>query len=636
MPPPIVRRAPYKDFLQPCTQRRFASALLILLALSYLEALTLSSWNSIIWSWFPIGVAGIRTLFIFACVLLVVVLRIAHPHIGIRTSNSPFDTFKQNLLSLSASETVLTYSLSAFLFSQVYLGTVADQANLQWVTYHSGDRARLNERTVFYTLTMVFLGITAGLIHLFLDLDRLILGTVKETEEKTKPEDPVEKLLAAAPRLLFRSIATSLGVAGLNYILLYSLFRRSAWGWAMFFLRPFYNLPKTNIPPAHAPWSIWMLSRSVVAGTLLCILWNFSNEAFTVNLAKKPLKSAQPITSESKDPNGSLLNGLKSKKARISAFAMWELALISRDFDARRKAIFEDIDRKDGPMWSQIYQLCLGPIKALEKRIDDYGKPPAPPAAAQQPAVPSQPRAKIVEPPASANIWERAPPPKTIQDSVGKWVADVANTPGKKPADTLVPLAKKTVADVRDSLLTKQQQEHLNQEGIVGMFQGVFKVVLPTRLGWLFRQTYSRRIRTAVLGTPYGDASLLVNSAYALSRLAVASLAEDNYGNVHRDVPTIIRTFTTLIKKLEVFLENFPAHWTDASGKRQSADVEEVLDALKESLARVVKDFEKYSSDLKLSRTDLRLAKEAAQKREQAQQAAEVGRQPEPEMRQVS
>lgn len=299
-------------------QRRFASALLVLLALSYLESLTLSSWNSIIWSWFPIGVAGIRTLFIFGCVLLVVVLRIAHPHVGKRMTNSPFDTLRQNALSLSASETIVTYSLSAFLFSQVYLASVADHANLQWITYHSGDRARLNERTVFYTLTLVLLGVTAGFLHLFLDLDRLILGTVKESEENTKPVDPFEKLLTRAPRLLLRSVTISMAVAGLNYMVLYSLLRRSAWGWAMFFLRPFYNLPKTNIPPSHAPWSIWMLGRSVAAGTLLCVLWNFSNEAFTVRLAKEPIKNGQPITSESKDPNGSLLNGLKSKKARIS------------------------------------------------------------------------------------------------------------------------------------------------------------------------------------------------------------------------------------------------------------------------------------------------------------------------------
>jgi nucleoporin NDC1 len=46
MVPPVARRAPYKDFLQPALQRRFAGTAAIVLALAYLEALTLSNWDS--------------------------------------------------------------------------------------------------------------------------------------------------------------------------------------------------------------------------------------------------------------------------------------------------------------------------------------------------------------------------------------------------------------------------------------------------------------------------------------------------------------------------------------------------------------------------------------------------------------
>jgi nucleoporin NDC1 len=325
MPPPTVRRAPYKDFLQPCMQRRFASALLVLLGVSYIESLALASWTSIIWPWFPIGIAGLRALTIFGCALFVIVLRIAHPHVGLRTTNSPFETFKQNALSLSAAETILTYTISAFLFSQVYLFAVAQDANLNWITHHSGDRARLNERAVFYTVTLVLLGAFEGFMHLFLDYDCLTLGSVKARSEEEaanplpKAEDRLEKLLKHAPHVLIRSLTASIAVAWTNYIFTYGLFfRRSAWGWALTFFRPFYNLPKTNMPPSAAPWSFWMLGRTIVAGALLCLLWNFSNAAFTIWLAKEPVKNGQPLTTESKDPNGSLLNGLKSKKPRVS------------------------------------------------------------------------------------------------------------------------------------------------------------------------------------------------------------------------------------------------------------------------------------------------------------------------------
>jgi nucleoporin NDC1 len=55
----------------------------------------------------------------------------------------------------------------------------------------------------------------------------------------------------------------------------------------------------------------------LVEGTLLVALWQFVNTAFDLYIAQEPLKSNQPITSESKDPNGTLLNGLKSKKEAV-------------------------------------------------------------------------------------------------------------------------------------------------------------------------------------------------------------------------------------------------------------------------------------------------------------------------------
>lgn len=41
-----VRKAPYKDFLQPALQRRFLSTALVALAVAYFEAVLLSPWNS--------------------------------------------------------------------------------------------------------------------------------------------------------------------------------------------------------------------------------------------------------------------------------------------------------------------------------------------------------------------------------------------------------------------------------------------------------------------------------------------------------------------------------------------------------------------------------------------------------------
>lgn len=294
---------------------------------------------------------------------------------------------------------------------------------------------------------------------------------------------------------------------------------------------------------------------------------------------------------------------------------MWELALIARDFDVRRQAIFQDIDRKEGPVWSQLYVICLSVIKAIEERIDNYGKPPTPPPA-QPEVTPQQPPPRIVQPPRNDNVWAPAPAPKGLRNSVGKLINDVVTSPGKTPVDVYLPEAKKRALEATDRLLTKEQKEGLMSTNVNGLFQILaFKVISAPIIGPMFQQLFSRRLTTAVLGQPYGELSIYTNAAYALSKLAVSSLTEDRYGNVQRDVPALIRTFTVVIKKLERFHDTLPIHWTDLNKSRECAEVDELLDALKDGLGELIAAFEQYSSDLRLTRADMRLAKEAAVKK---------------------
>ncbi|KAJ1338761.1 Nucleoporin protein Ndc1-Nup [Microdochium nivale] len=613
----VPRRAPYKDFLQPALQRRFASTVGVLLGVAYLESLTLSSWKSFIWSWFPIGLPGIRTLGIFGCALPIIILRIAHSHLGKRTSASPIETLRREISSLASIETVLTYMISAWLFSQFYLFSLPEDANLSWITYHSGDRARLNERALFYTVHLVLLGMVYGIVHVAFDRDRLSLGIITpKTEDgpaKLVRQDPWEKMAKELPRTLVRVVLVSLIVGAVNYVFVYSMLRRSAWSWALTFFRTFYNLPKSNIPPQSAPWSVWMLIRSLWAGFLLSLLWSISDVFLTVQLAKEPLKNNMPLTAESKDPNGSLLNGLRTKKPRPSAFAIWELAYIARDFDDRRKAIFEDIDRPEGPMWAQIHAICIEKLKIVEKSIDEYGQAPAP--VTQVAPAPSQPPQRVVAPPNNEDVWAPPKPATGLSSRVGGVVKSMGTSPGKTPAEYLGTEARRRIGQATDQYLTKEQKEILNPEHLNSSAQSLAVRVLSTPwIGPIFHQNFRRSLIKAVLGTPYAEVSVPVNAAFILSQLAVSSLVEDRYGNVQRDVANIIRTFTVLIKKLEAFGAEFPVHWTDLSGKRECPEVDSLLEALREGLSRLVTAFQLYATDLRLSRADMRLAKEAAQK----------------------
>ncbi|MGG6495946.1 UNVERIFIED_CONTAM: nucleoporin NDC1, partial [Bacteroidetes bacterium 56_B9] len=77
------------------------------------------------------------------------------------------------------------------------------------------------------------------------------------------------------------------------------------------------------------------------------------------------------ILHKSKDPNGSLLTGLKSKRETNKSFALWELYLITTQFESRRKTIYTEVDRAGGSTWSQVCNLCLAEISGVQQRIEE-------------------------------------------------------------------------------------------------------------------------------------------------------------------------------------------------------------------------------------------------------------------------
>ncbi|KAM5345775.1 hypothetical protein ACJ41O_011636 [Fusarium nematophilum] len=607
MAAPTVRKAPYKDFLQPALHRRFTSTATVLLAVSYVEAVLLDRWTSYLWGWFPLGPAGVRTAFIFTCGLAILVLRIANYHVGLRTTGSGFQTLRSTLVRLQTYETFFWYGFSSLLFSHVFLWAAKPTANLSWITYFSGDRARLNERPLFLMAYLASCAIMQTFNHYRKDDDRLVLGLSRSKTDGQS--DSLKVVFLQFPYILGNSATGALTAVPVALFLYYSVLRSFAWGWALMFLRIFYNLPKTKMLPPSWPTDIFLLFRCLEAGTLIHFIWHAGNFAFSTFMVKAPLKNGNPLTSESKDPNGSLLNGLKSKKLSIKAFAMWELAYIAEGFEARRQAIYEDIDRKDGPMWSQVYAICMEVVKSIETRVDDYGKPPAAPPA--EPAV--APKQRVSAPLRDDPIFNSRPASKTIRGEVEKRLSEVTQSPGSSPASKLSPIAKRTWKEAKDRVLTKEQQELVAPEHLKGQFEKwTLQLMQVDAVAALFQQDFRTQFTAAVLGTPYAEPTLCINAIHVLCQLSVHSLAEDKFGNVHRDVPSIIRTLTSVIKKLEAFRLSFPIHWTDTTGRRNSPEVDKVVDALKTGLEQVVAKFEPYSSDLRLTQTDMRLAKEAS------------------------
>ncbi len=184
----------------------------------------------------------------------------------------------------------------------------------------SYERPHLNEKPIYLRSIFLTLALMQSFFHLFYDYDRVHLPVPKTKAEKASDQPvptvvpPLMQLKARVPVMAQRVIPRALSILILGPIV-YSLFvRRLAWNWSLFFAKIFWSLTKSSEPPRYPPYHISVLFHSIIASFLLIALWEISNVAFEAYVAQQPLKRDRPLTTDSIDPNGSLLTGLKAKK----------------------------------------------------------------------------------------------------------------------------------------------------------------------------------------------------------------------------------------------------------------------------------------------------------------------------------
>jgi nucleoporin NDC1 len=297
-------------------------------------------------------------------------------------------------------------------------------------------------------------------------------------------------------------------------------------------------------------------------------------------------------------------------------FAFWELVYISERYEGRRKNIYEDIDRKGGSTWSQILTVCLDTITAIDTRIAEFQDPrtAAEKLAIKEDPIPALPR--LVQPlkdglSQPGDLFSSPPPPRSRGAGVVEAVGTFAKNHGQSPPQSS-PTAQRLRTRAESAILTPKQREEVASQGISVLFKEWAVLFLQTSLGWPFRQEYRRKIASVVVGSPYGDVGIIVDAADSLTKFAVNSLKEDQYGNVQRDVKLIIRTFTTTVTNLEKFKNTLGFHWTDVERKQESPEVDIILASLKSGLNQLIASFGNYSEDLRLSQSEMRQAREAA------------------------
>lgn len=581
--------------------------------------------------------------------LSVFVLQVGQMHIGSRTTVSPIKTL-QYLFPLHVIQTFGWYIFSAWWFSEIYKWSSSTNAHLEWVKRGSPqERATLNERPIYIYTYHLLLAIAQSLAHLYHDYDRIPVAIAKRSDDgadqSTHPAQSISKRIhAGLPTVVRDGLLRSTVVAAICPTVYIFFLRRRAWSYVMSFAKLFWDFPRSAADPPSLllPVKPLLIARTVFSGALLVMCWQTSNLFFSTFLSQEPLKRGQPLTTETKDPNGSLLDGLKAKKETVRAFAFWELCFISQQSPERRKAIFNDIDRDGGSAWTQILSSATEIVQGIsaritEKRCGPAGLKPSPTAAKSDPVLQTLPR--LTDPVKEDNILANSPKPVSTQGKLGDGFSSTLRSLGESPDWT--PRARARARDVFDRassavLSPERKQKFLTSSQDLKLLTGgapsskpenihpLLAQFLRSPIGYLIRQTYARRLSGTVLGTPTSCLSSIIDAIESLTRLLIASLNEDPYGKVQADVPGVVRLFTDTAVALESFAHvELNIHWTDVSfppsshpdGQsvaRRVPDVELVIDSLKASLVSLLRAFRPYFKDIGLAGKDLRLAREAA------------------------
>lgn len=184
----------------------------------------------------------------------------------------------------------------------------------------------MNERPIYLRSLYLGLAILQTLLHLGFDYDE-IRGSVDDAHHRPQLNErpqiamtPLEQMKSEVSGLL-REIGIISLISSISGPVIYSLTVRStAWRTSLVcarFLR--WDIPSTAELSYIPPYHITLIFRSLISGFCLLLLWRGSNLAFTAYVAQEPLKRGQPLTQESNDPNGSLINGLRSRKQIVKA-----------------------------------------------------------------------------------------------------------------------------------------------------------------------------------------------------------------------------------------------------------------------------------------------------------------------------
>lgn len=442
------------------------------------------------------------------------------------------------------------------------------------------------------------------------DYDRIPLPASKATDDmdvivKRNQQPftaPLADLKQKLPSVLHRSFFRAFAMTFLGPIAYWLFIRQRAWSWSFWVARQMFSLPRVARQPTLPPLILDLLGRFLIEGFLVSLAWELAHASFDVFLAQEPMKQGRLLTEESTDPNGSLLDGIKSSRPVARNFAFWELRLIAQHMQRRRQLIYHDISRVGGSTWSQLHMVCLGELHAVVQRIQASQNAAGPAPAQSQPTQSGLP--KLGNNVKQDNIFA---PPRPVR--FGQYR-------GQDPKAYNI-VDKSAIKAIEYASTYGPKHDPITKDSVSGLIKNGLVTFLRTPVGAIFRQTFARRVSAVVLGEPYSQLSTILDAIVIIKELVLHSKKEDRFGTVYRDIPNIIRTSTSTYTAVEGFVQRLDVHWTDVEFKPEDRDIKDVqslLGSLQEGLRDIINEFGEYADDLGLSGMEMRAAKEVVGK----------------------
>ncbi|KAA1477952.1 hypothetical protein DENSPDRAFT_867789 [Dentipellis sp. KUC8613] len=587
------------------------------------------------------------SLFWMSNMVPIIVLRKVYLTAESNTASSPLQTIKSAFSKSTTFRVLSVYTAcaaaaTALHVSMTYLMTGSDP-RLHVFVKSRKHPYYLNGRFLFVVLAQLAL---AASYH----LRNIMLGRFAVNWKHARPS-------SAKGSALFNHFARTFQATIISAIFALLVFSTyvAAFGLARTLVLPLlFRIPVLSLALrpfcAHflrGPWTIGLLPRHFALVARTCVLsfttvlsWEFAESLFDEKI-HEPL-STTPL---SPDAPTSLVAGATSLDPYFRYLAYWELDDLAKDDAPRRAALFAD--QKHAPaLWPTLVREALLVLGRDYQRLLRRGAPaPAPaPALTPKPHTPAVPTTPLLRTPifktgaphaspvaqvldalaadgAVPQALERVRVPEIFRAAEGVVADAVANANGQASSNANAGGNGKQNGNGNAGAEGKVD-EGKGKEGN-GNGRGLLaRLAVCAGVGvvsdWWCRERLSKRAEVAL---PHRDTDALI--VEALSHLVCASLTEDRYGVVQRDIPRILEAMLSFLSAIEAYQaelhqsqpqsqfesqvqsqsqsESQPQSHVQAQFQAESAQREELAaaddvlatvgDVLKEGVVRIVRTF---------------------------------------------